>query len=352
MSTRLISAPPPAPDATATPTTGGRLINWLGASHITIALILFYFLFKIWPPHPWPGTKEQPEPYSPITFFGLFERISFQVYTSLDERLILLVIIAGALGSFIHSATSFSDYVGNRKFVSSWAWWYVLRSFVGIALALTLYFVVRAGFVTAGADAMSPFGIATLAALAGLFSKQATDKLEEVFTTMFRPAPGKGDAKRGDKLSGPTISGIAPREGPTTGGTEVTITGNGFVDKASVKFGDQPAAPVVFVNATTLKTTAPAHAPGEVELIVANPDGQEGSPRERFTYIDAGHGATEGAGMAASAGTTAATTAATAATTATAAADDETIETIDGCDVDIIEETPDVDLPMTEGGVQ
>jgi hypothetical protein len=338
MSRALTPTPPPATDLTPTPTTGGRLINWLGASHIAIALILLYFLFKIWPPFPWPATEAKPD-YSPIRFLGLLgERISFQVYTSLDERLILLVIVAGALGSFIHSATSFSDYVGNRKFVSSWAWWYMLRSFVGIALALILYFVVRAGFVTAGADEMSPFGVATLAALAGLFSKQATDKLEEVFTTMFRPAPGKGDAKRGDKLSGPTISGIAPREGPTSGGTEVTITGNGFVDKASVKFGDQPAASVVFVNATTLKATAPAHAAGDVEVIVANPDGQEGSPRERFTYVNAGGGATEGAD--------------TAATTASATTDDETVETIDGCDVDIIEETPDVDLPMAEGGVE
>jgi hypothetical protein len=311
MSRTLTPTPPPATDPTPTPTTGGRLVNWLGGSHIAIALILLYFLFKIWPPLPWPGTKDKPE-YSPITFLGLLgEKISFQVYTSLDERLILLVIVAGALGSFIHSATSFSDYVGNRKFVSSWAWWYVLRSFVGIALALVLYFVVRAGFVTAGADAMSPFGVATLAALAGLFSKQATDKLEEVFTTMFRPAPGKGDAKRGDKLSGPTVSGIGPREGPTTGGTEVTITGNGFVDKASVKFGDQPATTVVFVNATTLKATAPAHAAGDVEVIVINPDGQEGAPRERFTYLNAGGGATEGAD--------------TAATTTTATADDETV---------------------------
>jgi IPT/TIG domain len=352
MSRNLTPTLPAATDPTPTPMTGGRLINWLGASHIAIALILLYFLFKIWPPVPWPGTKENPE-YSPITFLGLLgERISFQIYTSLDERLILLVIVAGALGSFIHSATSFSDYVGNRKFVSSWAWWYVLRSFVGIALALILYFVVRAGFVTAGADAMSPFGVATLAALAGLFSKQATDKLEEVFTTMFRPAPGKGDAKRGDKLSGPTISGIAPREGPTTGGTEVTIVGSGFVDKASVKFGDQPADPVVFVNATTLKATTPAHAAGDVEVIVANPDGQEGSPRERFTYVDGGGGATNGSDTAATTGTTAAITAAAAATTATATAEDETVETIDGCDVDIIEETPDVDLPMAEGGVE
>ena len=38
-----------------------------------------------------------------------------------------------------------------------------------------------------------------VAALVGLFSKQATDKLEEVFTTLFRTEKGKGDDLRGDK---------------------------------------------------------------------------------------------------------------------------------------------------------
>ncbi len=31
--------------------------------------------------------------------------------TSFDERLLLLVIIAGMLGSFVHGATSLADYI-------------------------------------------------------------------------------------------------------------------------------------------------------------------------------------------------------------------------------------------------
>jgi hypothetical protein len=232
---------------------------------------------------------------------------------------LFMVIVGGALGSYIHATTSFTDYVGNRKLVSSWNWWYVLRPFIGVVLALIFYFVVRAGFLTGGGD-INPYGVIALAALAGMFSKQATDKLEEVFTTIFRPAPGKGDAKRGDKLGAPTISGMAPREGPTSGGTEVTITGTGFVDKPSVKFDGLSATLVTFTNATTIKATTPPHAAGTVEVVVTNPDAQEGSPKEQFTYLDATETDPDG-------------------------------DDLDGCDVDIEDETADEDLPAAEGGV-
>lgn len=107
--------------------------------------------------------------------------------------------IAGALGSYVHSTTSFSDYVGNRKLVRSWAWWYILRPLIGISLALVLYFVIRAGFFSPSAEveATSPYGFAAIAGLVGMFSKQATDKLSELFDTLFKTTEPE---KRGDKL--------------------------------------------------------------------------------------------------------------------------------------------------------
>src|SRR5690349_15408925 len=53
--------------------------------------------------------------------------------TSSEISFIMLVIASGALGSYVHSATSFADYVGNRRLATSWVWWYVLRSFVGLS---------------------------------------------------------------------------------------------------------------------------------------------------------------------------------------------------------------------------
>ena len=121
-----------------------------------------------------------------------------EVPSELD--LVLVVIIVGALGSYVHTATSFASYIGNRRLATSWLWWYILRPFIGAALALIFYFVVRAGFLQAGSgpENLSLFGIAGLAGLTGMFSKQATDKLRELFDNLFRV--GVKD-ERADKLS-------------------------------------------------------------------------------------------------------------------------------------------------------
>jgi hypothetical protein len=119
-------------------------------------------------------------------------------------RLILLVIVTGALGSYLHTATSFATYTGNRSFVESWYWWYVLRPFIGMVLALIFYFALRGGFLLLTADRnvvnISPFGVGALSGLVGMFSKQATDKLREMFDNLFKTGQGGGDEERTDKL--------------------------------------------------------------------------------------------------------------------------------------------------------
>ena len=181
--------------------------------------------------------------------------------------------------------TLFSTYIGNRKFLVSWTWWYLSRPFVGAALALALYFVVRAGLLTSASSpqALNQFGVAMLAIMTGLFSKQATDKLEEVFTTLFKPGSGKGDAQRGDKLTPLTITSLTPNKGPQTGGTKVKIAGTGFVDKATVRFGTVAAVAVVD-SATSITATTPKHAPGTVPVVVQNPDNSQATAQ--FTYTD------------------------------------------------------------------
>jgi IPT/TIG domain len=224
--------------------------------------------------------------------FWLFRR-KFQ--PSLETRLLLLVLLAGAIGSYVHAASSFVDYLGNRTFISSWVWWYLLRPFIGMMLALIFYFVFRGGFVTAGvnqggdaaASFINPFGVAALAGLVGMFSKVATDKLNEVFTTLFRPASGQGDAKRGDKLNAslpPAVTAVTPSGGPIAGGTPVKITGTGFMEGAKVTFGAVEATAVVVGSPTTLTAVTPAHAAGIVEVEVINTNNQKGVLKGGFTY--------------------------------------------------------------------
>jgi hypothetical protein len=106
--------------------------------------------------------------------------------------LLLLVLLAGSLGSFLHIAQSYSEFIGNRTIKSSWAWWYSFRPFIGAGLALVFYAAVRGGFmaVSTGSNAkateLNPFGLVSVGAMVGMFSKAATVKLGEVFDTVFK----------------------------------------------------------------------------------------------------------------------------------------------------------------------
>jgi hypothetical protein len=103
------------------------------------------------------------------------------------------------LGSVVHTATSLASFLGNRRFEASWAPWHLLRPLIAAALAVLAYVVLRAGFLTpeAPAESIDRFGVAATAGLAGLFSKQVIDKLEDVVGVVF--ASG-ADAERTDKL--------------------------------------------------------------------------------------------------------------------------------------------------------
>jgi hypothetical protein len=88
-------------------------------------------------------------------------------------------------------------------------------------------------------------------------------------------------------VGGPTVSAISPTGGALAGGTAVTITGTGFVSGAIVTLGGTNATGVLFVSATSLTATTPAHAPGVVNVVVTNPDTQTATGAGLFTYAAA-----------------------------------------------------------------
>jgi hypothetical protein len=141
-----------------------------------------------------------------------------------DIDLLLLVLLAGALGSFLHIARSFAEFIGNEQLNSSWVWWYCLAPFIGAGLALIFYAAVRGGFLAISTSAniktsdLNPFGIISLAALVGMFSKEATTKLGEVFKTLFKSdAPASKDALHPDATTSTPPAGTVPSTG--AGGT-------------------------------------------------------------------------------------------------------------------------------------
>ena len=85
------------------------------------------------------------------------------------------------------------------------------------------------------------------------------------------------------------MTGLAPSSGPTSGGTDVTVTGSGFTADTTVLFGGVTASDVTFVNANEIDAVAPAvlSCPGPVDVTVdADSVVSRSSFSDLFTYQD------------------------------------------------------------------
>jgi len=83
----------------------------------------------------------------------------------------------------------------------------------------------------------------------------------------------------------PTLISVTPNTGPTAGGTSVDLAGMDFQSGATVTFGGSLATGIV-VTPTHITATTPAHASGAVNVVVTNPDLQNSTLANGFTYSD------------------------------------------------------------------
>jgi hypothetical protein len=161
-----------------------------------------------------------------------------------EIQLLLMVLLAGALGSLVHALRSISDFIGNRTAIASWFWWYITRPLLGMSLALIFYAVLRGGFLAgspADAKVVSPFGVIAIGSLVGMFSDKAAEKLAEIFSTLFQ---SKAADARADKLAVPVISKLEPGELKVNTGFPGTlaIKGDHLEKITKVKFDDKDRA--------------------------------------------------------------------------------------------------------------
>ncbi|MGI8690148.1 MAG: choice-of-anchor Q domain-containing protein [Thermomicrobiales bacterium] len=104
-----------------------------------------------------------------------------------------------------------------------------------------------------------------------------------------RPQPAGGLCDIGSvevQATAPTVTGIAPSSGPTTGGSRVTITGTGFQSGLTVRFGGPSGstATIVSVSSTQIILTTPAHTAGTVDVVITNPDNGVFTLPNGYTY--------------------------------------------------------------------
>src|SRR5262249_8178181 len=105
--------------------------------------------------------------------------------------------------------------------------------------------------------------------------------------TVTNPDTGTGTLPGGFRFGAPspTVGGVSPNHGPSTGRTPVTITGTNFGAGASVLFGTRPGTNTQVVNPTTLTTLVPpSSTAGAVTVTVQNTDGRNGTLPNGFTY--------------------------------------------------------------------
>ena len=82
----------------------------------------------------------------------------------------------------------------------------------------------------------------------------------------------------------PTVTGINPTSGPTTGGTSVTISGDNFTGATGVTIGGTAATSVSVVSATSITAVTPAGAAGAASVLVTTSGGTNAA-NTLYTYV-------------------------------------------------------------------
>lgn len=159
-----------------------------------------------------------------------------------EVRFLGLVAAAGALGACLQAVTSFAGYVGNRKFTTDWALWYVSRPPIGATMAVIFLPLVGAGLIPENAENVPSFAysLISLGILVGMFSKNAADKLADVFDALMTSSR---DENRGGKLVVDTPQVLSLTPSTITAGTTVLrlqASGSGFAEATVILVNGQP----------------------------------------------------------------------------------------------------------------
>jgi uncharacterized repeat protein (TIGR02543 family) len=87
-------------------------------------------------------------------------------------------------------------------------------------------------------------------------------------------------------VAAPTVTGVSPVRGPTTGATRVTLTGTNLTGATSVTIGGTAATEVTVLNATSITCTTPAGVAGTASVVVNTPGGVNAA-NTLYTYLAA-----------------------------------------------------------------
>lgn len=120
--------------------------------------------------------------------------------------------LAAAVGGCIGTILGYLKHASIEKnFDVAYLPWYVARPFMGLLLGL-LFFLFKGGLLATlpgGAPDLNDFGLAGIGGLIGLFSKNAIEKLREIFNVLFATQEDR-DQSLYDRLPKDLQAQIAP----------------------------------------------------------------------------------------------------------------------------------------------
>lgn len=177
-----------------------------------------------------------------------------------------IVLLSGGLGGALHGLASLTDHVAKRDFGQRWIMWYLAHPFVGAAVATVFVMMLQAGLggqFTSGASG-NAYGAGALAALSGLFSRNALQTLRDVFNVV------TGNRAQPEVLDVPRILRLLPaRLTAGAADAQLVIFGSGFAPDCTVLVADERLQGEVSGEAVTVQVPAGlVEHPGPVEVRV------------------------------------------------------------------------------------
>jgi len=245
---------------------------WAGLALIVFTLGSALYIVGHWP-------DQMPKPGDDVHSFYTYKWFQVTLVTGtatgplihINTLLLILVAFGGFLGNMIYIAASFTTYVGSGKFRKSWTLWYFVKPFSAAALAITLYFVFRGGFLNMS-DASSNiniYGLMTLSLMAGLFTDRTTLKLKELFDVLLKPKEERPDALENNL---PKVAAV--KADPLEAGKPVLITLSGTQldkEKATITIEGQAltATPEIKPDSISFTYTLPDELKDKTSLTLS-----------------------------------------------------------------------------------
>ncbi len=256
------------------------LYGWMTAVAVGLVILNLCLLRIITlPPEPVAGEGEAPVTITaPAT---TDDTASPAIPDHVHFLTVCLIMSLGALGAHVQALISFADYIGNRQFRKSWTFFYVKRPFVGATIALLTFAALRGGFADGGvSDTLRSgglWGTIAISLIAGLFSRQAMDKIGKVFDVVFAGGrmPRKDGLDPAPLAATPVLVSSTPESISRKAETVLTLSGDSFSESTIIRSGESDLDGEL-VSETQFKVTIPADfvdpESDELTVTAVNPD--------------------------------------------------------------------------------